>query len=145
MKAKTEVAGLKYLLEQKANQTQSMEIKYENLSLQEYFTGGYCSKKISKLIFKARSKTLDIKTQQKWKYADTSCIGCKIKEESGNELLLCEKLNYQNRMANSQVKYDWFFSKDVSDVVKAGQTMQIGLKERDKIIESGITWMNGDE
>ena len=139
VKAKTEVAGLKYLLEQKANQTKSMEIKYENLSLQEYFTGGYCSKKISKLIFKARSKTLDIKTQQKWKYADTSCIGCKIKEESGNELLLCEKLNYQNRMAKSQVKYDWFFSKDVSDVVKAGQTMQIGLKERDKIIESGIT------
>ena len=139
VKAKTEVAGPKYLLEQKANQTKSMEIKYENLSLQEYFTGGYCSKKISKLIFKARSKTLDIKTQQKWKYADTSCIGCKIKEESGNELLLCEKLNYQNRMAKSQVKYDWFFSKDVSDVVKAGQTMQIGLKERDKIIESGIT------
>ena len=82
---------------------------------------------------------MDIKTQQKWKYADTSCIGCKIKEESGNELLLCEKLNFQNRMAKSPVEYDWFFSKDVSDLVKAGQTMQIGLKERDKIIESGIT------
>ena len=88
---------------------------------------------------------MDTKTQQKWKYADTSCIGCKIKEESGNELLLCEKLNYQNRMAKSQVIYDWFFSKDVSDIVKAGETMQIGLKERDRIIESGITWMNGDE
>ena len=48
-------------------------------------------------------------------------------------------------MTKSPVKYDWFFSNNVSDVVKAGQTMQIGLKERDKIIESGITWKNGDK
>ena len=47
-------------------------------------------------------------------------------------------------MAKSPVKYDWFFSNDVSDIVNAGQTMQIGLKERENIIESGITWMNGD-
>ena len=39
VKAKTEVAGLKYLLEQKANQTKSMEIKYENLSLQVVIVG----------------------------------------------------------------------------------------------------------
>ena len=72
-----------------------MHIKYDDLKIQEYFVGGYCSKKISKLIFKARSCILDIKTQQSWKYADKSRIGCEVNEESGEELLNCEKLKKQ--------------------------------------------------
>ena len=96
-------------------------------------------KNISKLIFKARSKTLDIKTQQKWKYADKICIGCKTNEESGDEILLCEKLNYQNRVAENPINYNWFFKSTASDIVKVGLVLENGLKEREKILEAAVT------
>ena len=68
-----EAPGLKYL------QTKVMHIKYCDLSIQEYFVGGNCNRKLSQLIFKACSQTLDINTQQKWGYADSTCIGCKTR------------------------------------------------------------------
>ena len=114
-------------------------IEYCELKMQEYFVDGNCSKKISRLIFKARSQTLDIKTQQPWRYADRTCIGCKIREESGQEILTCEKLNYENSVADIQMNYDWFYSSDVIDKVKVGRLLERGIKERQKIIEDGIT------
>ena len=96
VKAKTEAAGLKYLLSQKEKQTKVLHIEYCNLRIQEYFIGGNCNRKLSQLIFKARSQTLDIKTQQKWRYADSTCIGCKTREELGVEILICGILNYEN-------------------------------------------------
>ena len=70
VKAKTEAAGLKYLLSQKEKQTKVLHIEYCDLRIQEYFIGGNCNRKLSQFIFKARSQTLDRKTQQKWRYAD---------------------------------------------------------------------------
>ena len=136
---KTKLAGFKYLLEQKGQQTKTSNIQYNELKLQEYFIDGNCNKNIAKLIFKARSKTLDIKTQQKWKYADKMCIGCKIKEESGDEILICEKLNKQNRDAVNPIDYSWFYKNNVTNIVQVGKLMDRGLKERDKIVESGVT------
>ena len=45
---------------------------------------------ISKFITKARAKTLNIKTHKSWKYEDRACLGCKIREESGDEISTCE-------------------------------------------------------
>ena len=139
VKSKTEAAGLKYLLSQKEKQTKVMDIEYCDLNIQEYFVGGNCKKKISQLIFKARSQTLDIKCQQKWKYADRTCFGCKIRDESGQEILTCGHLNYENSVADEQITYDWFYKSAVSDIVKVGQLLDRGLKKRQKFIETGIT------
>ena len=139
VKTKTKAAGLKYLLVQKERQSKTIQIQYDELAIQEYFVNGHCGKKLSKLIFKARSKTLDIKMQQKWKYADIICIGCKIREESCDEILLCEKLNNQNRVADNPIDFNWFFKNTVSDVVKVGLVLENGLKERDKILYAGVT------
>ena len=94
---------------------------------------------MSKLICKARSLTLDIELQRKWKYADTFCIGCKIKEESGDEILRCKILNNENSVSEIQIGYQWFYSKDVSDIVRAGKLMAFGLKERNRIVEAAVT------
>ena len=48
VKSKTQIAGLKYLLERKGKQTKTINLNYDVLSIQEYF--GVCS------------QTLDIKT-----------------------------------------------------------------------------------
>ena len=139
VKAKTEAAGLHYLLAQKERQSKTDQIQYDNLAIQEYLVDGNCRKNVSKLIFKARSQTLDIKMQQKWKYADKICIGCKRKEESGEEMLICENLNYENRVAENPISYNWFFKSAVSDMVKAGLLLEKGLKERDRILEASVT------
>ena len=78
-------------------------------------------------------------TQQKWKFAIKICIGCKTNEESGDEILLCEKLNYQNRVSKSPINYNWFFKSTVSDIVKVGLVLKKGLKEREKILEAAVT------
>ena len=139
VKVKTQAAGFKYLLDEKAKQTKTMHVEYKELKIQEYFVGGYCSTKVSKLLFKARSLTLDIKKQQKWKYTDLSCIGCKLKEESGEELLICEYLSKENSDADNPITYDLFYSSNVVYMVKAGLVMQNALKERQRIIEAGVT------
>ena len=116
--AKTQKAGLKYLLEQKETQTKTLDLKYSDLVIEEHFVSGGCNKNMSRLICKARTKTLDIKTQQRWKYADLSCIGCKIRKEEKEEILFCELLNNENRVAEIPAKYDMFYSNDVADMIK---------------------------
>ena len=92
---------------------------------------------MSRLIFKARTKTLDIKTQQRWRQADLSCIGCKIRKEEGEEILFCNVLNNENREA--EVSYDMFFCNDVKDKIKVGKVIQAGLKDSQKFLEAGIS------
>ena len=129
MKSKTKAAGLHYLLVQKERQSKTVQIQYDKLAIQEY----------KKCIFKSRSQTLDIKMQQKWKYADKICIRCKTKEESGEVMLICENLNYENRVAENPISYNWFVTSAVSDMVKAGLLLVKGLKERDRILEASVT------
>ena len=136
---KTNAAGLKYFLGQKERQTKTVQIQYDDLAIQEYFVDGHCRKHLSKLIFKARSQTLDIKMQQKWKYADKICIGCKKREESCDEILLCEILNNENSVADNPMDGNWFFKNAVGDIIKVALVLEKGLKEREKIFEASVT------
>ena len=62
VKDKTEKAAFKYLEGEKQKQTKIAKIEHEKLQIQGYFIDGNCNTKLAKLIFKARSKTLDIKS-----------------------------------------------------------------------------------
>ena len=53
--------------------------------------------------------------------------------------MIGESLNNENREADIIVKYDWFYSHDINDIVKAGKILQNGLKRRQDILETGIT------
>ena len=92
------------------------------------------------MIFKARSQTLDIKTHRKWKYSDNLCSGCKIKEETGQEVLVCKNLKEKNNDSARDANYSDFYSIDVSDIVKNGKILQNNLRRRQEILESGVTW-----
>ena len=64
--------------------------------MQEYLANGRRNINVSKLIFKARGATLDIKHLKSWKYEDVLCSGCKKEEESGKEILRCKYLREDN-------------------------------------------------
>ena len=42
---------------------------------------------------KAWSQMLIIRMQKKWKYEDRLCVGCKMNEETGDEILQCKYLS----------------------------------------------------
>ena len=107
--------------------------------MQDYLNSSHCSINMSRLIFKARSQTLDIKAQRKWKYSDIICIGCESKEETAQEIMTCKILNNENRTAIQPINYDVFFGKNISDKVKAARLIKNGLKRRQLILEIGIT------
>ena len=58
--------------------------------MQEYLVEGSKNPKISRLIFKARGRNLEIKTHKKWRYEDEICVGCGENIESEDELLHCK-------------------------------------------------------
>ena len=62
------MTALKYLNLEKSKQSKVLGIQFEKLVMQENLLNGDRNSKVSKLIFKARTKTLNIKSQKSWKY-----------------------------------------------------------------------------
>jgi hypothetical protein len=131
LKEKSQIAAFKYLNKEKLKQSKILDIHYSELKMQEYLADGDRNTNISKLIFKARGKILDIKLHKKWKYDDKTCSGCKINEESGEEILLCDSFGENSE----NVPYSWFYSSSVEEQVCVGKVMMKKLKNRKKIRE----------
>ena len=116
-----------YLKEQQQKQKNIRDICYEKLTMQHYFFGR--SVKVFKTIFRARGRCLNIKMQQRWKYDDVLCVGCRSKEESGEEILQCKEFGE----INSEMKYDMFFENEEKQIL-VGKEMTKRLRERKKIL-----------
>ena len=67
------------------------------------------------------------------------CSGCKLKEETGQEILVCKKFKEKNNDRTRDADYSDFYSIDVSDIVKTGKILQNNLRRRQEILESGVT------
>ena len=131
LKEKSRLAGFEYLKSEKSKQTKIMNIPYDRLEMQEYLLNGDRNVKISRLIFKARGNTLDIKTQKKWKYTDKLCSGCEVNDETGDEILNCK--NFGENVEN--FAYSWFFRDSVEDQILVAKSMMTKLERRRKIRE----------
>ena len=100
----------------------------------EYLADGDRNNTVSKVIYKSRGRSLDIKLQKKWKYDDKLCTGCNEMEESGEEILKCKNLGENIE----EIPYSWFFSDLVEEQVSVGKIMTNKLKERKRLRE-GVT------
>ena len=128
-------AGFAYLLEKMSSQN-IKHIKYENLALQEYLLDGNKNSSVAKFIFKARSMTLDIKMHRKWKYSDTTCIGCGSNRETGEEILACSGLGeLEQGDSDKPYMYSLFYYGTTGEMVKLAKVMMKKLKVREKIKE----------
>ena len=97
--------------------------------MQAYLADGDRDNRVSRLIFKARGKTLDIKMQKRWKYDDTLCTGCENKEETGQEILMCDKLSENPE----NIPYSWFYKELVKDQVSAAKSLNEKVKITGKV------------
>jgi hypothetical protein len=131
LKEKTNMAAFKYLTSEQSKQSKICNIVYSKLDIQEYLLNGDRNVNVSKCIFKGRSKTLDIKVQKKWRYEDIKCSGCRINDETGNEMLNCKSFCEND----SEMPYDWFYSDSVEQQISVAKTMMKKLKVRQKLRE----------
>ena len=103
--------------------------------MQEYLLSGNKNTELSKVIFKARSNTLDVKMNKRWKYEDVMCIGCQVREESGEELLNCESYG-ENGEEKENISYKMFYGESHSDMFLAASIIMKRLKKRQVIMDN---------
>ena len=134
-KTRNTVAAFDYLITEKNKQEKIKDIQYSELKLQNYLMEGNKNINTSKFIFKARAKTLDIKSQKSWKYTDKMCSGCGVREETGSEILSC--YYFGDEILEKPVHYDMFFCDKTSDMILVADTMIKKLKKRQTILDNG--------
>ena len=110
VKQKTEEAGLKYLISEKNKQSKIAHLEYFKLEMQEYLLSGNRNTKLSKLIFQARGRNLDIKMHKRWRYEDVTCVGCGENIENEEELLSCKGFCDEKNRHSEKVPYSWIVS-----------------------------------
>ena len=125
LKEKTNKAALFHLNEQKGKQKKIESIVHKTLKLQDYLQERKVA--VSKVIFAARGKNLNIKIQKPWNYEDKICVGCKKRDESGDEILQCEGFGVKESFP-----YEFFFSENVEKQMKIGENMVKKLNSRKK-------------
>ena len=118
-------------------QTKMVNLNYSKLGIQEYLLDENENTEISKLIFKARGRNLDIKEHKRWKYSDNLCVGCQLNPESEKELLSCPGFRESNETKNEELTYSLVFGANVSEMVKIARVIRKKLKIRDKLLENG--------
>ena len=134
LKEKIRSEALIFLKDQQLKQEKIKHIEYKDLKMQDYLSEGDRKIAISKIIYKARGKILDIKFQKRWKYDDLQCEGCQQNIESGEEILKCENLGSNEKGA----EYDWFYSDLLTKQIEAGRVMLKKLNKR-KQLRDAIT------
>jgi hypothetical protein len=115
-------------------QTKMINLNHSQLCIQEYLLEGNANTEMSKLIFRARGRNLDIKEHKRWKYADDLCMGCQVNLESENELLSCPGFTEPNETSNVEFGV---FGENVSEMVKVAKEIRRRLKIRDKLMDNG--------
>ena len=140
VKTKTREAAFKHLMKLKntpGKQTKMVNLKYSELGIQEYLLDGNTNTEMSKLIFKARGRNLDIKEHKKWKYADNLCVGCQVNVETEQELLSCPGFSDSNETTNEEIEFSLVFGENVNEMVKIGREIRKRLKVREKLMDNG--------
>ena len=138
MHEKITEAGFKYLIKkknEKGKQRKIEQLEYSKLSIQEYLLCGNNDTEISKLIFKARGKLLDMKEHKKWKFKDDICVGCETKSETFEEVIFCPGLMEPDEIVDEKLSYNVFLGGSVEDMERIAKILKKRFKRREKILE----------
>ena len=105
------------LLKENSTKTRTKNITFNNkLETQEYIK--QMSPSEAKIIFKCRSRTLNIKEHMKYKFSDTSCRWCGVAEETLEHVTNCGKSEPINDIDKILTKMDLKDLKEVASRVK---------------------------
>ena len=102
-----------------------LHILFEELKLSKYLHDNR-NQSLSKIIFSVRSKTLDLKTLQPWKYFDNLCVLCEKKAETILHFMTCN--SYKNIAPES----DWelIYENNTDKQFEIAENISKRLKQR---------------
>ena len=115
VKKKVTALALHDLNKIKESHSKVQNIKYVNFNIKKYIISGLFNTKEICLLFKIRTRMLDVKINFRNFYADNKCRLCEIEEETQNHLLNCPELikNCPELYNDMIVKYEDIFSDNV--------------------------------
>ena len=133
-------AAFKYLTEKKKQHSKLNYIKYDMLKIQKYLTIEKFTNENKILLFKLRTRMVDVKINFKNKYstANLRCRLCHGEDESQEHLLDCNVLilNCLELYNDSDVQYEDIFSENVAKMLSAVRLFSKVLKTRDTLLEN---------
>ena len=135
VKEKVKINFLQHLRDLKAKHSKSANLKCDELKTAEYINSPRFSLEEKQLLFKLRSRTLDVKANFRNQYKDHWCISCGLSLETQSHLLECpeilKKLGYvvdKNKKHNENLIYGTLEEQEV--IIKVYGDI---LKIRDEI------------
>ena len=102
------------------------------MAMKPYLTDRRLSKEDVQLLFKLRTKMVDVKTNFKSQYSDLICRICKSDDsvENENHLIDCEMLNEEI----SDITFNYVYE-DIEKQMKAVKLFKKILRRRQKLID----------
>ena len=131
-------AGYQFLSSEKLKMSKVMNVQHESLSLQEYFTPSFLNIQEAKMLFRIRSRMVDVKMNFKNKHTTTLCPVCETVgvNDSQEHILECAQLvKNQNILANSDIRYIHIFESDIKKQTTALRLFIVLWDERKKILK----------
>ena len=137
VKGKVKSRALKYLNQIKEKHSKVKDIKYNKLEIQQYMTDSRFTSNNIELLFKLRTRMVQVKANFKTGLDSLICDLCKVEEEEENQshLLNCEVLlNQCEALYNDEsVEYDDIFA-DKESQLKAVKLFEKVLEVRDNLL-----------
>ena len=125
----TKQAALKHLILENSTKEKTKDIIFNEIKMSEYL---YYNQKTStsKVIFSIRSKTLDIKTWNPWKYRNDLCVMCMKDSETMDHFVSCEEYE-------ETISIDWrnILSENLEEQITIGKYVEKRHKRRQQIID----------
>ena len=140
IKLKIEKAAFSYLINEKESDKNKkiQNIIYKNLRMQKYLKSQLFSNSDIELLFKLRSKTVDVKINFKTKYANSlTCPlnGCNQEDSQEHIFESCEEL--LKRSKNDKVKHKQIFS-NTKNQFKAVKNFKSLMEMREKLLSEDL-------
>ena len=131
-------AGFWFLSSEKLKMSKVMSVQHESLSLQEYFHPSFLNIQEAKMLFRIRSRMVDVKMNFKNKYTDTLCPVCKTVgiNDSQEHVLECPQLfKKQNILVNSDILYSHLFGSELKKKTTALRMFIVLWDERKEMLK----------
>ena len=113
VKHKVTQACFEYLLNENSSKEKTKDITFKKFEMSKYLLENR-STSLSKIIFGARSGTLDIKEWNMWKYEDNICVKCEMAAETMSHFMTCSSYGKESYVEewknifqnNSNIQYE---------------------------------------
>ena len=122
------IAAFSELILENSTKSKTKEVKFEELKMSSYLEENKRTS-LSKFIFSIRSKTLDIKEYQPWKYETDKCVACQKYSETMNHFAICDA--YRNQPCEKWAEINELNSENI---IQVGLAIEKRFEERTRIL-----------